>query len=238
MTWFLYPTLLPTGNSGNTWHLLSCWSWASWQLTRTLECLLNVETFGNKELNLWPFNPEGDWVLLSNGVAKYSINANLQDSVAMVQHFINPFTVLIALSAGFPLWWYALENDRLMPKCWQYCWKRSETKFPPLAHLMLSGSPCSLNTDARVWMVQSVPSDDTGLTTKNLVEISSTIMKCWPWNSKLSRDKLLQGWVTVSETYGSCCCLLEKFRQGLQSLWLHQLCQVKTYKCVPFLKLY
>ena len=122
--WFLYPTLLPTDNSGNVQPLVSCWSWASWWLTKTSECL-ELEILGSNELNLWPFSSEGDGVLLSNGVPRYSNNANLQDCFAIVQHFINPFTVLIALSAGFPLWWWALENVRLMPKCWQYCWNRS-----------------------------------------------------------------------------------------------------------------
>ena len=35
----------------------------------------------------------------SNGVAKYSTNANLQDCFTIVQCFINSLTVLIALSA-------------------------------------------------------------------------------------------------------------------------------------------
>ena len=67
-------------------------------------------------LNFLPLSSDGEGVLLSSGVARYSSNANLQDCLAIVHHLIRPFIVLMDLSAKLAQWWHALENDKLIPR--------------------------------------------------------------------------------------------------------------------------
>ena len=119
------PSLMCCINSCMVWSLYVCWQILSTEseLNPVNSSMLCTETFSS----------DGDGVLESNGVAKYSTNASLQDCFAIVQCFINNLTILIAFSAGLPLWWYALENVRLIPRCWQSCWKTSDTKFLPLS---------------------------------------------------------------------------------------------------------
>ena len=64
--------------------------------------MLKFETLGNMEPNFLPLSSEGDGVLASNGVDRYSNKASLHDCLAKTQHFIRPFTVHMALSAGLP----------------------------------------------------------------------------------------------------------------------------------------